>query len=207
MPPEIVELLLSKDPHLVTICNKEEVSPLQEAVKNQSFELVKILVKFGAPLNYKDLDGETSLHYAASTANYEIIEFLLTNGADPTINNNDELNPLCVLLARTFDKEEQIILSCFLLLLTNTYAKDPTTDNYDVTEVFKAAFLGCIYSHESVVRYLIHHTYSNNNSKYWIIEKMEQAPVTFLFPGEFRNYINIFLHDRIRKYDEFKFAR
>ena len=208
MSAEIVELILKRDATLVHLCNKQEQSPLQVAITRERLELVTMLVKFGASVNHKDVDGETSLHYAASCANYGIVEFLLDAGADPTINSNEELNPLCLLLVRTsIERDEQLVFSCFQLLFSRTYVKDVETDTYNIADIFRPTFLSSAFSSNSIASYLIHNTYNKNNSMYWMIQKLEEQSMNLLDPNEFRSYINIFLHDKIRRYDDFKFSR
>ena len=58
---------------------------LHIAVKNNMFQAIKMLVSFDTNLNIQNCIGETPLFFA----NKKIAEFLLKNGADTTIKNNN----------------------------------------------------------------------------------------------------------------------
>lgn len=49
-------------------------------------ELMDILLKLGADINLLGKDGVNAMYYAVSNANPDIVDFLLKNGADSTIN-------------------------------------------------------------------------------------------------------------------------
>ena len=203
---EIIELIVKAKPLLVTVKNNEEVPPLHEAVKNRRFDVVKLLLEFGASVNDFDLDLENPLHLAASNSDYEIIEFLINETEiDSRAKNRDEMNPLCLLLVRSRNEDEDLVARCFYLMLENTYDKNPLTNTYEISDIFQCAFLACVYSHTEVVKYLIHNVYSINNSKYSFIRKLSE-----FCDGdntEFLYYILVFLHDDIETYDKFSFPR
>ncbi len=65
------------------------ITALHHAVLEENFALVQHLVKdFEAGLNVKDVDGWTSLHAASAVGNICIAQYLLDNGAKPSILNN-----------------------------------------------------------------------------------------------------------------------
>lgn len=49
-------------------------------------------------INMKDMLGNTALHYAVLHRNIDAVTYLLNNGADPTLINNDGLTPAQMLL-------------------------------------------------------------------------------------------------------------
>lgn len=205
-PANIIELLATKKPRLVGIKNNEEVPPLLVAVKNRRLDVVKILVENGANVNDYDLDFENCLHLAASNCHYELIEYLLNETeVDSHSKNRDEMNPLCLLLVRARNEDQDLVTNCFFLMLEHSYEKNLLTNTYEICDIFQCAFLACVYSHTEVVKYLIHNVYSKNNSHYEFIRKLSE-----LCDGEnseFLYYILVFFHDEIERYDKFCFPR
>lgn len=203
---EIVELIVNAKPWLVAVKNNEEVPPLHEAVKNRRLDIVKLLLENGANVNDFDLDLENSLHLAASNSDYELIEFLMNETeVDTRAKNRDEMNPLCLLLVRSRNEDQDLVARCFFLMLENTYDKNLLTNSYSISDIFQCAFLSCVYSHTEVVKFIIHNIYSVNNSKYEFIRKLSEH-----CDGEnteFLYYILVFLHDDIDAYDKFSFPR
>lgn len=203
---EIIELLVEAQPSLVTIKNNEEVPPLHEAVKNRRLDIVKLLLENGASVNDFDLDLENALHLAASNSDYDTIEYLLNETeVDTRAKNRDEMNPLCLLLVRSRNEDQDLVARCFFLMLENTYDKEFPSNTYTISDIFQCAFLACVYSHTEVVKFLIHNVYSVNNSKYTFIRKLSE-----FCDGdntEFLYYILVFLHDEIDRYDKFSFPR
>lgn len=203
---EIIELLAKSKPVLTSMKNNEEVAPLHEAVKNRRLDIVKVLLEYGANVNDFDLDLENSLHLAASNSDYDIIEFLLNETeVDSQAKNRDEMNPLCLLLVRSRNQDQDLVARCFYLMLEHTYDKNPLTNTYAISDIFQCAFLACVYSHNEVVKYIIHNVYSINNSKYAFIRKLSEHCEDE--NAEFLYYILVFLHDDIESYDKFSFPR
>lgn len=182
------------------------VPPLHEAVKNRRLDVVRLLLEYGANVNDLDLDSENSLHLAASNSDYNMIEFLLNDTeVDSRAKNRDEMNPLCLLLVRSRNEDQDLVARCFYLMLEHTYDKSVLTNTYEIGDIFQCAFLACVYSHTEVVKYLIHNVYSVANTKYDFIRKLSEhcdAENT-----EFLYYILVFLHDDIDRYDKFSFPR
>lgn len=63
---------------------------LHVATKYKREETVKLLVKYGANVNAKDINEKHSLYYAVENSDLEITKLLLTNGAD--VNQPDSLS-------------------------------------------------------------------------------------------------------------------
>lgn len=58
-------------------------TPLQTAAENGDIEIVKLLVRSGAPVNTAGYCGYSPLLLASMEGHYETVEYLLKNGADP----------------------------------------------------------------------------------------------------------------------------
>lgn len=71
-----------------------EISSLVSAVKSRNVEEVRRLVKI-EDVNWRDEDGYTLLHYAATKENIEILEILTENGAKFLLTG-DHRTPLCI---------------------------------------------------------------------------------------------------------------
>lgn len=52
--------------------------------------IIKFLIDNGADVNIPDIFGDTPLHYAVYTDNYEVTQILLENGADVNIKNIED---------------------------------------------------------------------------------------------------------------------
>ena len=75
-------------------------------------EIAKTLVKYDAPINDVDGDGQTPLHYAVEYNHPELIKLFLKNGADPTIKDTYDLVP------SDYTKEKPVIA------MLKKYSKD-----------------------------------------------------------------------------------
>uniref|UniRef100_A0A1B6CRZ2 Uncharacterized protein n=1 Tax=Clastoptera arizonana TaxID=38151 RepID=A0A1B6CRZ2_9HEMI len=64
-------------------------SSLQIACEKGYFKIVKKLIEFGANLNAKDIAGFTPLHDAIINKNINISKYLLDQGADPMVKEDD----------------------------------------------------------------------------------------------------------------------
>jgi ankyrin repeat protein len=81
---------------------KDEVgrTPLHYLLTNTSidnsekFNLSKVLVNKGAPIDIPDDNNVRPLHLAVSQQNYELAEYLLEHGAEPNSKDNSHWAPL-----------------------------------------------------------------------------------------------------------------
>lgn len=101
---ESLELLieLGLDVNLTNIylteCNTF-FSPLGYALWIKANSAAEILLKYGAEIELKDLDGQTPLTRAILANNYEGVKLLLKLGADIFKRNNDNLLPIEIALS------------------------------------------------------------------------------------------------------------
>lgn len=72
----VKKLLLKKNLDIKSISPNEKYSALIFASKTGELEIVKILVKNGADLNYKDINGQTAIDHARENNHIEIVTFL-----------------------------------------------------------------------------------------------------------------------------------
>ena len=71
--------------HGINIYDKENLSgnvSLQFAVSFGHMIILKLLIKYGAYIDFKALDGETALIFAVSHKQTEMAEFLIENGVN-----------------------------------------------------------------------------------------------------------------------------
>ena len=90
---DTIKIILKYYPELVDIPNTEYLgeTALYNASSYCNYELVKLLLKYGADPNIKEHeDGETALFMSSYYDNVEITELLLQSGAD--INMKNKLN-------------------------------------------------------------------------------------------------------------------
>lgn len=176
-------------------------------MKRRRLDVVKLLVQSGASVNNFDLDLENCLHFAASNCDFDMIEYLLKETeVDPTANNCDDMNPLCLLLVRSRNEPSDVVSACFHMMLEATYEKDITTNNYRVEDLFQPAFLATVYSHTEIMKFIIFNIYSSHNSKYEFIKKLYESCILDE-DQEFLFYLLVFLHDNIDRFDKYSFSR
>jgi len=86
---ETVRLLLARGADVGQVArNPMRVQPLHSAVAGRSFEVVKLLVEAGAPINEPQQEGWRPLHEAANRGDLELAKYLLAHGADPKVQND-----------------------------------------------------------------------------------------------------------------------
>lgn len=57
-------------------------------------EIMRVLLDFGARIDMKDITGKTALHLAVRRNDFECVELLLRNGADPKIKDKSGIDSL-----------------------------------------------------------------------------------------------------------------
>jgi ankyrin repeat protein len=73
--------------------------PLHAGVAGRNFELVKVLVEYGAPVNAQQHGGWTPLHAAAQNGDEAMVKLFIEHGAD--VNARADNNQLPIDLALT----------------------------------------------------------------------------------------------------------
>jgi ankyrin repeat protein len=80
-----VEDIVNQCPDVIDRINHLGKSALHDAVERNRTGVVRILIQHGATIDLKDNEGRTALSWAAHKDNIEIANFLLDNGADPSV--------------------------------------------------------------------------------------------------------------------------
>ncbi|RVE43903.1 hypothetical protein evm_011465 [Chilo suppressalis] len=86
-----IKALLDEVEDIANYGSTENVTPLHIAMGQGRVELVQLLFDYGAMIDVQDFDGDTPLHDAALTSQYEAVNVLLYAGANPEIRNESNL--------------------------------------------------------------------------------------------------------------------
>jgi ankyrin repeat protein len=87
----VVEYLFNRDLSLTAITNRNETL-IHYAVASGNAALLQWLIDSKQiNINARDTSGETALHRATQQNNHDVVELLVRNGADITIQNNNSL--------------------------------------------------------------------------------------------------------------------
>ncbi|HEV8266242.1 MAG TPA: ankyrin repeat domain-containing protein, partial [Gemmatimonadales bacterium] len=87
--PDTVRLLLGRGADVTQVArNPMRIQALHAAVAGRSFEVVRLVVEAGAPIDAKQQEGWTPLHAAVHQPNLEMTRYLLAHGADPKLQND-----------------------------------------------------------------------------------------------------------------------
>ena len=112
---------LKANSHLPRLCSESRKiwhrrrTPLIVAVMRENRELVKILLDAKVPVDERDFEGSTALHYAAVCDSPEFVKLLLLAGADVNLINDRMASPL---LKACRDRND-----CIMLILLRHGAK------------------------------------------------------------------------------------
>ena len=74
--------------------NASDLNALQQCALDGNLEGLKLLLSLGADINKKGRGGWTALHFAASEGYIEIVRYLLRNGANVRIADNEHKFPV-----------------------------------------------------------------------------------------------------------------
>lgn len=86
--------MLAKDSRLCALRDGSMFTPLHHAASFGDSEIVKLLCRFGADPDARDIDGHTPLHYAAALGCLESGRTLIDEGADIDAPDKDCATPL-----------------------------------------------------------------------------------------------------------------
>ena len=93
--PETAQLLVSRGADVSQAArNPMRVQPLHAAAAGRSFDVLRLLVEAGAPVNGKQEKGWTPLHEAVRQDNVEMTRYLVAHGADPKLQNDDGVSAI-----------------------------------------------------------------------------------------------------------------
>ncbi len=135
---------------------------LRNACENGNIDLVKKMLSYGADVNAKNNNGETSLHSASIHGYTEIVKLLLEHGADVNVKNNNGRTALY--LASTNRHIETV------KLLLGHGANVNVKDNNGDTPLYWASMYGYSETVKLLLEYGADVNAKNNNGKtplYW----------------------------------------
>lgn len=102
---DLLEFMISSGAD-VNLIDREKGTPLHYATRNKDLEMIKALISNGADLNVPNSNNEILLHVAAGIygmENYELIEYLLEKGANPSALDKWNSSPLMVAVTNQAD--------------------------------------------------------------------------------------------------------
>ena len=88
---------------------------LHSAVTNGRLEMVKYLVKKGADVNDKDIDGWRVLHDAAGAGELQIVKYLVEQGTDTTVKSKIDSHTLDIDILKIGAVKNSVVLINLLL--------------------------------------------------------------------------------------------
>ncbi|XP_063551536.1 putative ankyrin repeat domain-containing protein 20A4 [Gorilla gorilla gorilla] len=106
---QVVTLLVSRKCQ-IDICDKENRTPLIQAVHCQEEACAVILLEHGAHPNLKDIYGNTALHYAVYSESTSLAEKLLSHGAHIEALDKDNNTPLLFTIICKKEKMVEFLL-------------------------------------------------------------------------------------------------
>lgn len=85
-----VQKLIREHPKLVNLAGSDEMNstPLHLAVKNNRYEIARLLLENGAEINPRNKHGMTPLHLAAMSGNTEVARMLLSRNARKDVRDH-----------------------------------------------------------------------------------------------------------------------
>eukprot|EP00746_Dinoflagellata_sp_MGD_P134722 gnl/MRDRNA2_/MRDRNA2_68599_c0_seq1.p1 gnl/MRDRNA2_/MRDRNA2_68599_c0~~gnl/MRDRNA2_/MRDRNA2_68599_c0_seq1.p1 ORF type:complete len:534 (-),score=73.72 gnl/MRDRNA2_/MRDRNA2_68599_c0_seq1:99-1517(-) len=85
----VLQLLLSREPSLASTSTKSgALTPLYLAAHFGQAEAAGILLDFRADINSRSINSSTALHVAVKRSKLSVLQILLSNGADPALQDN-----------------------------------------------------------------------------------------------------------------------
>lgn len=90
----IITLLVERGANVMSMTNKTQSVPLEEAAAFGTFSAVSALLRSGADANYRDREGWSAIHWAAEEGYSEIVKLLLDHGADANAASSYGTSPL-----------------------------------------------------------------------------------------------------------------
>jgi uncharacterized protein len=107
---QLVKSLLAAgaDPNIASN-NPLKVTPLHSACAISNNEAAELLIKHGADVNAKQMQGVTPLHSAAHNGRTTLVQLLIDNGADPNAAMDNGQTPLFMAEEKNFKETAELI--------------------------------------------------------------------------------------------------
>lgn len=142
--------------------NNDNILKFSDAVVFGDFDIVKSMVEENAEIiNSQDKYGYTALHNVMSEEEFEIVEYLIKNGADVNIQNEDGVTPLHL---AAYTENANILL--------DNGAEINQQDNRGNTPLHAAVIAG--EEHREMIKFLI-----DNGADASIINQEGKTPLDF----------------------------
>jgi uncharacterized protein len=108
---EIVRYLLSINADVnIRANNNFRVMPLHSAVASKNYEIVKLLLEYGADPNTKQQQDITPIHQAADNGDLEMIKLLLKYNANKNVRTKSGITPTDFAAKKGYDKIVDFLL-------------------------------------------------------------------------------------------------
>jgi ankyrin repeat protein len=89
--------------------NQFKVSPIHSACSISNFQIAELLIKNGADVNAKQMQGVTPLHQAAHNGQTSLAKLLIDNGADLNAKMENGITPLKLAMEKNFPETAEFI--------------------------------------------------------------------------------------------------
>jgi len=107
----LVKLLLDKgaNPNIASN-NQFKVAPIHSACAISAFDIAELLIKHGADVNAKQMQGVTPLHSAAHNGQTKLSKLLIDNGAAINARMDNGQTPLFMANEKNFQETAELII-------------------------------------------------------------------------------------------------
>lgn len=107
----LLKLLLDKgaNPNIASN-NQFKVAPIHSACAISAFDIVELLIKHGADVNAKQMQGVTPLHSAAHNGQTKLSKLLIDNGAEINAKMENGQTPLFMANEKNFQEIAALII-------------------------------------------------------------------------------------------------
>ena len=107
---DIVKLLLSKGANPNIAANNQfKVAPIHSACAISNYDITHLLIKNGADVNAKQMQGVTPLHAAAHNGQTKLAKLLIDFGADVNAKMDNGQTPLFMAKEKSFRETAELI--------------------------------------------------------------------------------------------------
>lgn len=107
----LVKQLLDKGANPNTASNNQfKVAPIHSACAISTIDMVELLIKHGANVNAKQMQGVTPLHSAAHNGQTKLSKLLIDNGADINAKMDNGQTPLFMANEKNFQETAELLI-------------------------------------------------------------------------------------------------
>lgn len=108
----VVNQLLDKGANPNTASNNSfKVAPIHSACAISAVELAELLIKYGANVNAKQMQGVTPLHSAAHNGQTKLTKLLIDHGADLHAKTDSGQTPLHLAMEKNFQETAEVLIT------------------------------------------------------------------------------------------------